>query len=279
MAMKASTLVTGANGFLGQYLMNQLGPKAFGLTRGGPMTYEMFFAHPERFIEPGATLYHLAFARTSDENELEASLALAEKMASLVKMGLIRRVVDASSQSVYAPYRRAPASETDNPAPGGAYGVAKLKVEEIFDDAGPALHLRLAALCGPRLNNRLPWRLCLKALSEGALEVTSGEERLSFLWGEDAASACVVAGQSDLTGPLNVGTEEWCSVADLAQLVAQACHRLGHPVTVTVGPAIGPAANTTLNVERLSALGWKAQRSLTWIVDRTLELLKGGDHE
>lgn len=102
--MKASTLVTGANGFLGQYLMGELGPKALGLTRGGPMTYEMFFAHPERFIEPGATLYHLAFARTSDENELEASLALAEKLASLVKMGLISRVVELSTNQRSAPW-------------------------------------------------------------------------------------------------------------------------------------------------------------------------------
>ncbi len=89
----------------------------------------------------------------------------------------------------------------------------------------------------------------------------TGSPRREFLYVDDLADACVRLMEQGYDGPLvNVGTGEDVTIRELAETVMQVVGFDGRIVFDSSKPDGTP--RKLLNVDRLSALGWKAQRSL-----------------
>jgi GDP-L-fucose synthase len=136
----------------------------------------------------------------------------------------------------------------------------------------PAISLMPANLYGPGDNFDLEKSHVLPALIRrfhearhaGAPEVTlwgTGAPRREFLHVDDlAAAACFLMENYDAAGPLNVGTGQDVTIAELAALIARVTGyrgRIGYDASKPDG-----TPRKLLDVTRLHALGWRAGISL-----------------
>jgi GDP-L-fucose synthase len=158
-----------------------------------------------------------------------------------------------------------------------AYAIAKiagLKMAAAYraQYGFPAISLMPTNLYGPGDNFDLETSHVLPALvrrfheanNAGAPSVTlwgTGTPRREFLHADDLAAAAYFAMEHyDGAEPLNVGSGEDLSIAELAQLVARVVGYSGHICFDPSRPDGTP--RKLLDVQRLSALGWRARIGL-----------------
>ena len=262
--------ISGANSLLGREVLaylekNQLFDQVFTLTRsqqalsyGQPVSYAEFF-EGKRDLDASSVLLHLAFARSSEEEDLMASIRLLEKLAAAAARQAMT-FVNISSQSIYDPYRAEPARETDLPAPQGLYGIFKYYGESYLEElAGRGdlrvINLRLASLMGPGMEARITTRLLKSAVQEGIIRVQSGGEAFSYLHLSDAArmlgQLLSRLGQARYDR-YNVGTCEYYSLRRVAELIGQLLLDRGlAEVKFILNPLQGPAYNNRMVLDRL----------------------------
>ena len=167
-----------------------------------------------------------------------------------------------------------------------AYAVAKiagLKMVAAYraQYGFPAISLMPTNLYGPGDNFDLETSHVLPALIRrfheakigGASSVTlwgSGTPRREFLHADDlAAAACFAMEHYDGSEPLNVGTGEDLSIAELAEMVARV---VGYSGQVRFDPSRPDGTpRKLLDVERLSSLGWRASIGLEHGIRSTYE--------
>lgn len=115
-----------------------------------------------------------------------------------------------------------------------------------------------------------------EAKCSGASEVTlwgTGTPRREFLHVDDLASAaCFALEHYEDAAPLNVGTGEDLSIADLAAMIARVVGYTGELRFDTSKPDGTP--RKLLDVSRLTALGWRAQIPLEQGIASTYEWYK-----
>lgn len=262
--------ISGANSLLGREVLaylekNQLFDQVFTLTRsqqalsyGQPVSYAEFF-EGKRDLDASSVLLHLAFARSSEEEDLMASIRLLEKLAAAAARQAMT-FVNISSQSIYDPYRAEPARETDLPAPQGLYGIFKYYGESYLEElAGRGdlrvINLRLASLMGPGMEARITTRLLKSAVQEGIIRVQSGGEAFSYLHLSDTArmlgQLLSRLGQARYDR-YNVGTCEYYSLRRVAELIGQLLLDRGlAEVKLILNPLQGPAYNNRMVLDRL----------------------------
>jgi GDP-L-fucose synthase len=108
----------------------------------------------------------------------------------------------------------------------------------------------------------------------------AGTPRREFIFVDDLADACVfVLEQYSGESPLNVGTGEDITIADLARLIAQVIGYRGEPAFDMSRPDGTP--RKLLNMSKLRALGWKAHTSLAIGLERSYAdfLSRHGRHQ
>lgn len=141
-----SMVVTGATGFIGRHLLKRLssdGLQVRALTRRSPPS-DLQFPGVEwivgdigdagtwkRLLQPGWTVFNLAY---SVGTVVSDAIGTAERMADFCADGGARRLVHASTVSVYGQQRSEIVTEASECHPRSAYGAIKLGIEKALLD-------------------------------------------------------------------------------------------------------------------------------------------------
>jgi UDP-glucose 4-epimerase len=249
-------LITGAAGFLGSALANQLareGHQVRGLddlSTGDPQALapDVHFTRGDvndrpklwTLLQEVDCVYHLA-ARVSVQESIlypgkynavnvDGTVSLMEAMRDVG----VRRVVMASSGAIYGDQQIQPLNEGQSPKPRSPYAVSKLAAEyyvhtigalwgietvslRIFNAYGPGQHL-------PASHSPVVPYFLRQALRGGTLVVHSdGQQTRDYVYVDDVTAAMVAAATAPgLNGlVINVGSSTETSVRDLVRLVLE----------------------------------------------------------
>jgi UDP-glucose 4-epimerase len=188
----------------------------------------------------------------------------------------VRKVVAASTASVYGLAERFPTTEYHHPYDNRTwYGASKLMLEGLlrsFNDMYglPYVVLRYFNVYGPRMDIHgkytevlIRWMERLDA-GQPPLILGDGQQTMDFVYVDDVARANVLALASDASDEVfNVGTGVETSLNQLAELLSQV-------MGVYIAPEYGPERSVNAVPRRLSSTD-KAQRLLGFTASITLE--------
>ena len=257
--MVNKVVVTGGAGFIGSHLAEELARRNFHLTivdnlsTGKIENIESLLKLGNvKFIEgdigdlpllqklfQGVTyVFHQAAIPSlskSIENPLashEANLTGTLNVLIAAKGSGVRKVIYASSSSVYGDTPSLPKKENLKPQPKSPYAVTKIAGEyycQIFHQVYrlPTVCLRYFNVYGPRQNSDSQYagvistfisRVCRK---NSLIIFGDGEQTRDFIFIKDVVEANIRAAESNATGIFNVGTAERVSINRLAELIIE----------------------------------------------------------
>jgi len=264
-------LVTGASGWIGRHCVRLLASKGHSvhavsrrlpaeLAPSGVSWHQVDLLSPGRVAElvrhvrPDRVLHLAWYAEPGKFWEAQENLhwvrASLELLSAFAENGG-RRIVSAGSCAEYECNAGECVENVTPLVPNTLYGTSKHALERILDAFGPRASLsnawgRVFFLYGP---NEHPSRLVayvVQSLLSGEPALCSeGAQILDFLHVEDAASAFVALLESDVQGPVNLGSGKPVVVRDLLQEIGR---QTGRPELIRLG-----ARNSNSAIERLWA--------------------------
>jgi UDP-glucuronate 4-epimerase len=199
----------------------------------------------------------------------------------------VRRVVWASSSSVYGDAETYPTVEATTPtAPRSPYGVTKRSCEDlagVYRARGlETVGLRYFTVYGPRQRPDMAFRrLCEAAVHGHAFPLFGdGSQSRDFTYVSDAVDATYRAALADQIAPIyNVGGGEESTLAGAIALIEDIA---GRPITLErFGSQIGDVRRTAADTRLArTMLGWSPETALAdglaaayaWVEDRALSL-------
>lgn len=253
-------VVTGAAGFIGTHLVTHLldeGDEVVGidsitdyydtrrklaniapLCRREHFTFhraDLLTAPLPALLEGADVVYHLAGqpgVRPSWGEEFatyaERNLLATQRLLEAARDHPLRKLVYASSSSVYGDAETYPTVETLRPRPVSPYGVTKLAAEHLCElyrgTAGvPTASLRLFTVYGPRQRPDMAFRRLIDAAVTGGqfLLYGDGQQTRDFTYVADVVQAMRAAAVSSWTGVANIGGGATTSMRDVVDLVSE----------------------------------------------------------
>ncbi len=194
----------------------------------------------------------------------------------------VRKLVYASSSSIYGDAERAPTPEETIPQPVSPYGVTKLAAEHLcFAYARnfnvPAVALRYFTVYGERQRPDMAFHRFLRmALSGEPVPVYGdGLQSREFTYVSDVVKANLLAAEHGRPGtPYNIGGGSQVTVAEVLDLMGEL---LGRPVARQMLPAQpGHVRRTQADITRArTELGYEPTVGLREGLRRELEWLRG----
>ena len=198
----------------------------------------------------------------------------------------VRRIVYASSSSVYGNQQRYPTVETDLPRPYSPYGVTKLAAEHLCglytENWGlPTVSLRYFTVFGPRQRPDMSiHRLCEAALAGTSFpRFGDGHQVREFTYVADIVAANLRAADADVAGGTVVNIAGGGEI-ELNGLIDTVAELAGTPVRVEEHPAQAGDArrNGGATARAAELLGWAPEvglrdgiaAQLAWHADRRL---------
>ena len=279
-------LVTGASGFVGRALVEELrhadaayevhplGRQDGDLSQEGVAEAAVADARPDVVVHGAA---RIGVVRCEDEPELAVrSNVLATALVARAAAAHGARLVYLSTSDVYG--SAAVADEETPPAPESLYALTKLWGEQaaaLYAPDGLAV-LRLANPYGPGVDagqakGAVPTMLRQADAREPIL-VFRGEAR-AFCWIGDIVRAIRLVLEAGGEGTFNVGSDgEPVALVDVARV---ACELAGapHDLIEEVEPPAGRVM-TRVATERIRALGWRAELPLDEGMRQLLDSLR-----
>jgi len=246
-------LVTGASGYLGHSIVNNLATSPY--TRviailGRPEDYAFsLFKRDNVIVCPCSSLFsvdfgpidvliHTAFSRGENLSGLANSIHLTESIINLVNTRDIRSLINISSQGVYKTLEKGETVAEDGLLePGTAYGLAKLCVEKMISlgCTKKFSNIRMASLAR---NARFLDFFVSQVLSGKSLSITTPNRYASIMDVSDAVTGILsVAGidESSRLTTYNLGPGRQRSILDYANLVNKVAQDFGfHPVPISI---------------------------------------------
>ena len=301
------TLVTGAAGFIGSHLTEELRSRGDGVVAVDSFTdyydphrkrenardlvldFDLETDDLESVIGGVDRVFHLAGqpgVRASFGSGFELYvrrnvLATARLFEVAAHSGV--RVAYASSSSIYGDAEAYPTPEEAQPRPISPYGITKLSCEHLAyayakAEGLDAVGLRYFTVYGPRQRPDMAFTRMLEALAEGSVfrVYGDGSASRSFTYVDDAVSGTIAAIEHGKTGAIyNIGGGEEASMNEVFALVRDISGRalrIEH-----VESAAGDVRRTSADCTRASQdLGWEASTPLaeglakhwSWVADR-----------
>lgn len=278
-----TVVVTGATGFLGQSLLNELIKKEFFnvVAIGGrdenrtnllpkhprlkPLQLKKLFSQ-DPFREEGCeasaidTVINCAFPRSNDPALLAQALDFTELLIRRLEELGVKSVINISTQGVYQRSSSCHLYKEDSPiAPIDLYSLTKYATEKIFSISSIpyVTNIRLASLMMPQ---RFLHHFVEKAKKGEPFTVTAPNQYASLMDVTDAATglAALAAMHPENRFSLyNLGIGKQYSLLDYAESVKRIGKELGFDVHYDVG-----SVSTTLsvgmdNTKLISDTGWK----------------------
>jgi nucleoside-diphosphate-sugar epimerase len=200
----------------------------------------------------------------------EQNLLVTQRLLEAVHATGARRVVYASSSSVYGAQKRYPTTETDLPAPFSPYGVTKLAAEHLCGVFAanwglPTVSLRYFTVFGPRQRPDMSiHRLCDAAIGGGAFPLFGdGSQIREFTYVADIVAGNLAAADADVA-PGTVVNLAGGSEIMLTDLIALVGSIAGSEVTVDRRPIQpGDSRRNGGAIDRArELLGWEPKVSL-----------------
>jgi nucleoside-diphosphate-sugar epimerase len=182
----------------------------------------------------------------------------------------VKRVVLASSSSVYGNAARYPTTEDDLPRPHSPYGITKLAAEQLCGAYAQnwailTTSLRYFTVYGPRQRPDMGFaRLLAAALSGRPLPVLGdGEQTRDFTYVDDVVAATIMAGTKDVE-PGSIFNVAGGSEATVNSVVSIIADLIGSAVDVEQRPGQpGDVRRTGGSIDRARMeLGWTPSVSL-----------------
>jgi nucleoside-diphosphate-sugar epimerase len=280
------SVVTGAAGFVGSHLCEHLlseGDDVLGIdcftdyydsrvkerNLQSALRHERFTLHREDLLdaplpelfEGADVVYHLAgqpgvrpswgaeFATYVSRNVLATQVVL--EAARTVEL---KKLVYASSSSVYGDAESYPTSEDLRPQPVSPYGVTKLAAEHLCElyRTGfglPTVSLRLFTVYGPRQRPDMAFsRLVAAGLRGESFELYgTGEQTRDFTYVGDVVRAMRSAAVSEFTGVANIGGGSRTSMNDVLDIVSDVA---GEPKVTRLPKQRGDVRDTAADTQR-----------------------------
>ena len=207
---------------------------------------------------------------------IEATQTLLEACASHATR--IKRVVYASSSSVYGDEVDIPMREDARPDPISPYGVTKLAAEHLChlywtNHAVPTVSLRYFTVYGPRQRPDMAFHRFLRSMHAGQ-PITlygDGEQTRDFTYVDDAVSATIEAADHGIPGQVyNIGGGAKVSMNHVIDLMSRRTQRT--PTVRRETPQKGDMRDTFADISR-------ARSELKFAPSVTLEQGIGAEYE
>lgn len=183
---------------------------------------------------------------------LERNVMVTQCVLEAARRTGLRRLVYASSSSVYGDAEAYPTRESVRPCPVSPYGVTKLAAEHLCETyrtvfGVPAVSLRLFSVYGPRQRPDMAFaRLVAAACSQRPFPLYGdGGQSRDFTYVGDVVAAMRAAALSPWTGVANLGGGCEATMRQVIELLGQ----LAPPVRVVRGPSRpGDARRTVADI-------------------------------
>lgn len=287
--------VTGANGFIGGYLVEALlaaghevvcigrSEASLAGVKGDVVRHVTDFSPADLTAALAGcdSLVHLAGRRSvrGEDMELVAEFAQTGLMMldGLLRAALenrLRQVVQISSIAVYSGANRKPYDEAEPPVPASNYGLAKLFCEHYADwwsarHAIPAAHLRVAACfgAGEKLTPAL-MSLCDRASRKQMLKLSNGgHHAIDQIYVADVVDAILTVlakgAVGGVGGAFNIGAGRAATVREIAETANSVFGNDGNLTIEPPQPESEPALTNHMRIDRAAAvLGWAPRHSL-----------------
>jgi len=200
----------------------------------------------------------------------EHNILATQRLLEGLRLHPVRRVVFASSSSVYGNATAYPTDETDLPRPHSPYGVTKLAAEHLCglyaaNWAIPTVALRYFTVYGPRQRPDMATHRLVEACLGGPIFPMFGDgaQVRDFTFVSDIVAANVAAATADVAPGtvVNVAGGTSCSLAHLVSVVGEL---LGRPVPLDRRPPhAGDVERTGGSIDRArELLGWEPRVDL-----------------
>lgn len=219
-------------------------------------------------------------------SSVEVNVVGSQRMFGAAAAAGVRRVVYASSASVYGQPERLPMVETDPPRPQTPYCLGKLAGEHLLQFYGrhhglPWMALRFFNVFGPGQNTDAYYTSVvltfLRRILDGQAPVIdgSGEQSMDFVHVDDVARAVVLAVDSPESNlVVNVGTGISTSIADVARILIA---ELGATVEPEFRPRPVLVSHRAADITRAGeVLGWKPEITVEQGLAEIVRDVRGG---
>jgi UDP-glucose 4-epimerase len=262
-------VITGASGFLGGALMNQLselGIQVKGLSRRNIKGLSFVSSYNNICSSSNSILVHLAQQRDASVISEGDEVQVCHKLAS----GNWKHIIYASSAVIYGDLNEYASRPDEHVSATSIYTKVKLDCEAIITAAGGTC-MRFSNLYGPLMDSSTVLSHILKQIpGKGDLIVRDTIPVRDFLWIDDAAKCLALAAIVRPGGILNAGSGTGFSIGDLAQILLGLA---GEDNRQVVSSALGNRPSyLVLDIDKTrSILKWSPEVN---IKDGLLQLLK-----
>jgi len=198
----------------------------------------------------------------------------------------VKKVVYASSSSVYGDSPTLPKVEDMIPNPLSPYAVTKLTGEyycKVFQDiyGFDTVSLRYFNVYGPRQDPNSPYAAVISLFINNALAGKSpiifgnGEQSRDFTFVKDVAEANILAAERNATGIFNLGSSQRVTINRLAQLVFKLVgNSTIEPVYKDSRP--GDIMHSLADISKARAFGYYPKYNLEAGLKETLDTIRKG---
>jgi UDP-glucose 4-epimerase len=212
---------------------------------------------------------------------VEATVSLLEAAR---QHGARRFVFASTGGAIYGETDVVPTPETHAPAPMAPYGTSKLCAEQYLGlfhrlHGLSTVAMRFGNVYGPRQDPHgeagVIAIFCGRLQTGGRPTIFgNGEQTRDYIYVGDVVSGLVAAGDSDVTGAINLGTEEETSVLRLVEILGEHAEDGFEPEFKE--PRLGEIDRSCLAVGKArEVLGWQSQVDVAEGLRRTYEWAKG----
>ena len=294
-------VVTGAAGFIGSHLCERLlkdGHEVVGIdsfndyyerdrkeanlqnARGHPafklVEADLVTAGLSQALSGASVVFHLAGQPgvrpswgSQFDRYVQANIVATQRLLETLRESPVKRLVFASSSSIYGDAEMFPTKETALPRPVSPYGMTKLAAEHLafvyMRNFGiPATSLRYFTVYGPRQRPDMAFWRFMEALVENQ-EIGifgDGEQTREFTYVSDAVEGTVKAASADVLGQIiNLGGGSRVTVNRVLDTLEDITKLKARRKYLPVAPGDPRHTGASINVAR-ERLGWEPRVSL-----------------
>ncbi len=291
-------VITGGTGFIGSHLAEKLARQGYGviilddLSTGTMENIELLLKKENvEFIQGSITDLPLLQKLFQDVNYVFHQAALpsvfrsVEDPLSTNKVNItgtlnvllaardnnVKKVIYASSSSVYGDTATLPKTEDMVPHPQSPYALTKLTGEyycQVFYQVYklPTVCLRYFNIYGPRQNPNSQYAAVIPKFIQRILGdkppiiFSDGEQTRDFTFVKDAVDANILAAESNACGVFNIGRGENNTINDLVKSIASIMGR--DLKSEYQPPRPGDIRHSLADISRARAIGYEPQYSL-----------------